>query len=312
MKKIRVIAGLCIALAGACAVAPVKNVCATETESPVTTYNVKFDLKNISIAEGGEATAVQGEQYYVSFTADDGYTLPEDVTVQVKVNDENLEMTDYIYEDGNLTIGDVYGDITIKAEGQIIDSGSNSGSSSGSSSQKYSIWYDTEHVKVSKQPGVVTAGTAYSVKITPKKGYKLSGSDVEVMCNNEYIYDGYDFSNNILTIYSVDGDIIIEALARKSSSKNNTTTNSSDNNKNNKKNTTVSSDKPSAVSNTSSKSQQALNVSGRKPSNYTGSSYVAPKTGDEGIDIRFAGAFALVFAGISLLVFGRKNKLVEE
>ena len=308
MKRFRIITGLCMALAGACAVAPVKNVCATEVGSEVEKYNVKFDLKNISIAEGGEATAVQGEQYYVSFAADDGYTLPEDVTVQVKVNDENLEMTnDYIYEDGNLTIGDVYGDITIKAEGQIIDSGSNSGSSSGSSSQKYSIWYDTEHVKVSKQPGVVTAGTAYSVKITPKKGYKLSGSDVEVMCNDEYIYDGYDFSNNILTIYSVDGDIIIEALARKASaSKNNSSNASSDDNK---KNPTVSSDK---TSNTSSKSQQALNVSGKKPSNYTGSSYVAPKTGDEGIDIRFAGAFALVFAGISLLVFGRKNKLVEE
>lgn len=308
MKRFRIITGLCMALAGACAVAPVKNVCATEVGSEVEKYNVKFDLKNISIAEGGEATAVQGEQYYVSFAADDGYTLPEDVTVQVKVNDENLEMTnDYIYEDGNLTIGDVYGDITIKAEGQIIDSGSNSGSSSGSSSQKYSIWYDTEHVKVSKQPGVVTAGTAYSVKITPKKGYKLSGSDVEVMCNDEYIYDGYDFSNNILTIYSVDGDIIIEALARKASaSKNNSSNASSDDNK---KNPTVSSDK---TSNTSSKSQQALNVSGRKPSNYTGSSYVAPKTGDEGIDIRFAGAFALVFAGISLLVFGRKNKLVKE
>ena len=307
MKRFRIITGLCMALAGACAVAPVKNVCATEVGSEVEKYNVKFDLKNISIAEGGEATAVQGEQYYVSFAADDGYTLPEDVTVQVKVNDENLEMTDYIYEDGNLTIGDVYGDITIKAEGQIIDSGSNSGSSSGSSSQKYSIWYDTEHVKVSKQPGVVTAGTAYSVKITPKKGYKLSGSDVEVMCNDEYIYDGYDFSNNILTIYSVDGDIIIEALARKASaSKNNSSNASSDDNK---KNPTVSSDK---TSNTSSKSQQALNVSGKKPSNYTGSSYVAPKTGDEGIDIRFAGAFALVFAGISLLVFGRKNKLVKE
>lgn len=307
MKRFRIITGLCMALAGACAVAPVKNVCATEVGSEVEKYNVKFDLKNISIAEGGEATAVQGEQYYVSFAADDGYTLPEDVTVQVKFNDESLEMTDYIYEDGNLTIGDVYGDITIKAEGQIIDSGSNSGSSSGSSSQKYSIWYDTEHVKVSKQPGVVTAGTAYSVKITPKKGYKLSGSDVEVMCNDEYIYDGYDFSNNILTIYSVDGDIIIEALARKASaSKNNSSNASSDDNK---KNPTVSSDK---TSNTSSKSQQALNVSGRKPSNYTGSSYVAPKTGDEGIDIRFAGAFALVFAGISLLVFGRKNKLVKE
>lgn len=307
MKRFRIITGLCMALAGACAVAPVKNVCATEVGSEVEKYNVKFDLKNISIAEGGEATAVQGEQYYVSFAADDGYTLPEDVTVQVKFNDESLEMTDYIYEDGNLTIGDVYGDITIKAEGQIIDSGSNSGSSSGSSSQKYSIWYDTEHVKVSKQPGVVTAGTAYSVKITPKKGYKLSGSDVEVMCNDEYIYDGYDFSNNILTIYSVDGDIIIEALARKASaSKNNSSNASSDDNK---KNPTVSSDK---TSNTSSKSQQALNVSGKKPSNYTGSSYVAPKTGDEGIDIRFAGAFALVFAGISLLVFGRKNKLVKE
>ena len=307
MKRFRIITGLCMALAGACAVAPVKNVCATEVGSEVEKYNVKFDLKNISIAEGGEATAVQGEQYYVSFAADDGYTLPEDVTVQVKFNDESLEMTDYIYEDGNLTIGDVYGDITIKAEGQIIDSGANSGSSSGSSSQKYSIWYDTEHVKVSKQPGVVTAGTAYSVKITPKKGYKLSGSDVEVMCNNEYIYDGYDFSNNILTIYSVDGDIIIEALARKASaSKNNSSNASSDDNK---KNPTVSSDK---TSNTSSKSQQALNVSGKKPSNYTGSSYVAPKTGDEGIDIRFAGAFALVFAGISLLVFGRKNKLVKE
>lgn len=307
MKRFRIITGLCMALAGACAVAPVKNVCATEVGSEVEKYNVKFDLKNISIAEGGEATAVQGEQYYVSFAADDGYTLPEDVTVQVKFNDESLEMTDYIYEDGNLTIGDVYGDITIKAEGQIIDSGSNSGSSSGSSSQKYSIWYDTEHVKVSKQPGVVTAGTAYSVKITPKKGYKLSGSDVEVMCNDEYIYDGYDFSNNILTIYSVDGDIIIEALARKASASINNSSNASSDD--NKKNPTVSSDK---TSNTSSKSQQALNVSGRKPSNYTGSSYVAPKTGDEGIDIRFAGAFALVFAGISLLVFGRKNKLVKE
>lgn len=307
MKRFRIITGLCMALAGACAVAPVKNVCATEVGSEVEKYNVKFDLKNISIAEGGEATAVQGEQYYVSFAADDGYTLPEDVTVQVKVNDENLEMTnDYIYEDGNLTIGDVYGDITIKAEGQIIDS-DNSGSSSGSSSQKYSIWYDTEHVKVSKQPGVVTAGTAYSVKITPKKGYKLSGSDVEVMCNDEYIYDGYDFSNNILTIYSVDGDIIIEALARKASASINNSSNASSDD--NKKNPTVSSDK---TSNTSSKSQQALNVSGKKPSNYTGSSYVAPKTGDEGIDIRFAGAFALVFAGISLLVFGRKNKLVKE
>lgn len=307
MKRFRIITGLCMALAGACAVAPVKNVCATEVGSEVEKYNVKFDLKNISIAEGGEATAVQGEQYYVSFAADDGYTLPEDVTVQVKFNDESLEMTDYIYEDGNLTIGDVYGDITIKAEGQIIDSGSNSGSSSGSSSQKYSIWYDTEHVKVSKQPGVVTAGTAYSVKITPKKGYKLSGSDVEVMCNDEYIYDGYDFSNNILTIYSVDGDIIIEALARKASASINNSSNASSDD--NKKNPTVSSDK---TSNTSSKSQQALNVSGKKPSNYTGSSYVAPKTGDEGIDIRFAGAFALVFAGISLLVFGRKNKLVKE
>ena len=307
MKRFRIITGLCMALAGACAVAPVKNVCATEVGSEVEKYNVKFDLKNISIAEGGEATAVQGEQYYVSFAADDGYTLPEDVTVQVKFNDESLEMTDYIYEDGNLTIGDVYGDITIKAEGQIIDSGSNSGSSSGSSSEKYSIWYDTEHVKVSKQPGVVTAGTAYSVKITPKKGYKLSGSDVEVMCNDEYIYDGYDFSNNILTIYSVDGDIIIEALARKASaSKNNSSNASSDDNK---KNPTVSSDK---TSNTSSKSQQALNVSGKKPSNYTGSSYVAPKTGDESIDIRFAGALALVFVGISLLIFGRKNKLVKE
>ena len=307
MKRFRIITGLCMALAGACAVAPVKNVCATEVGSEVEKYNVKFDLKNISIAEGGEATAVQGEQYYVSFAADDGYTLPEDVTVQVKVNDENLEMTnDYIYEDGNLTIGDVYGDITIKAEGQIIDS-DNSGSSSGSSSQKYSIWYDTEHVKVSKQPGVVTAGTAYSVKITPKKGYKLSGSDVEVMCNDEYIYDGYDFSNNILTIYSVDGDIIIEALARKASASINNSSNASSDD--NKKNPTVSSDK---TSNTSSKSQQALNVSGKKPSNYTGSSYVAPKTGDESIDIRFAGAFALVFAGISLLVFGRKNKLVKE
>lgn len=307
MKRFRIITGLCMALAGVCAVAPVKNVCATEVGSEVEKYNVKFDLKNISIAEGGEATAVQGEQYYVSFAADDGYTLPEDVTVQVKFNDESLEMTDYIYEDGNLTIGDVYGDITIKAEGQIIDSGSNSGSSSGSSSQKYSIWYDTEHVKVSKQPGVVTAGTAYSVKITPKKGYKLSGSDVEVMCNDEYIYDGYDFSNNILTIYSVDGDIIIEALARKASASINNSSNASSDD--NKKNPTVSSDK---TSNTSSKSQQALNVSGKKPSNYTGSSYVAPKTGDEGIDIRFAGAFALVFAGISLLVFGRKNKLVKE
>lgn len=33
MKRFRIITGLCMALAGACAVAPVKNVCATEVGS---------------------------------------------------------------------------------------------------------------------------------------------------------------------------------------------------------------------------------------------------------------------------------------
>ncbi|MBQ8495674.1 MAG: starch-binding protein, partial [Clostridia bacterium] len=82
------------------------------TETP-SVYNVTFNGTNVT--SSGAATVTEGETYTATLSADEGYLLPETVTVTVG----GIGYTSFTYADGVLTIPaeGVTGDIVITAVG---------------------------------------------------------------------------------------------------------------------------------------------------------------------------------------------------
>lgn len=267
-------------------------------------YKVTYNLTGVTVSPQ-ETEAAEGTSMDMTFTANPGYTLPEELPEgAIQIGGTYLSESDYTYMDGDLTINEVFGDVVITVAG-ISDGSSTEDPGSSSFGGPYSIVYDLYEVTASKQDGNVKEGTRYSVKLKANKGFKLNPSNVAVQVNNEYVYSGYSYNEGVLEIDSVTGDIIIEAIAipKASSKKQN----------NNKNNNTSSNKKPSgsktstSSSGSSSKSSQALANSGKSASNYSTSSYRAPRTGD-GMDIRYYGAFGLIFLGAGCLLAGKKFK----
>lgn len=252
-------------------------------------YTVSYNLTGVVVSPA-VTEATEGSSLTMEFAPDEGYSLPNNVTVEAG----GFEMTDgYTYDDGILTINEVYGNITITA----------AGITEPDESASYSISYDLYKVKASKQDGNVKAGTSYSVKLKANSGFKLNPANVAVSVDGEYIYNGYSYDDGVLVIDSVNGDVVIEAIAVPVSSSDKKT----DNNKTNtssSNNTSGSSNKPSG---SNSKSGQALSKTGGSAVNYNTGSYRAPRTGD-GIDIRYYGALALIFIGAGCFVTGRKSR----
>jgi len=279
-------------------------------------HTVTYNLTGVTVSPQ-ETEVVEGDSMEMVFTAEPGYTLPD--TVSVKMAD--VELSDYIYEDGSLTINEVYGDVSITANG-ISESGEPSGTdgSGGTdeagTSDAYSISYDLYEVTASKQEGTVNAGTKYSVKLTANNGFRLDPLNVAVRVNGEYVSSGYSYNEGLLEIDVVDGDIIIEAIAvpKPSSKKNNTDDteqtdgNTGGNNSNNSNNNNHNKQPGSSSSSSNSKSSQALANNGGSATDYNTSSYRAPRTGDDGIDIRYYGAFALIFIGAGFILAGKKDQ----
>ena len=245
-------------------------------------YTVSYNLTGVVVSPS-VTEATEGSSLTMQFAPDEGYSLPDSITVEAG----GFEMTDgYIYEDGILTINEVYANITITAAG--VTEPDESGS--------YSISYDLYKVKASKQDGNVKAGTSYSVKLKANSGFKLNTANVAVSVDGEYRYNGYSYDDGVLVIDSVNGDVVIEAIA--------VPTSSSDKKTDDKKTNTSSSNNSSG---SSSKSGQALANTGGSAVNYNTGSYRAPRTGD-GMDIRYYGALALIFIGAGCFVTGRKFK----
>lgn len=295
MKRLkRVFMGI-LALAMIAVFIPVSSVSADEND----VYNITYSLTGVTTSS--MVTSISsGSTLSMIFTADDGYELPETITVNVNGN----EMTDgYTYDGGTLIIDEVYGDLEIIVTGV---------SATEEDSRTYSIVYDLYMVDASKQDGNVAAGTEYSVKLTPRSGYRLQNTNVGVSMNGEDITSGYSYNDGVLTITSVEGDIVITAVAtpRSSSNDNNNKNNSSNSSKNNN-NSNSSSGGSSSGSSSNSKSAQAMQASGGSPSNYNSGSYSAPRTGDDGLDIRFLGAAALICMGTGCMLFGRKRSDVR-
>lgn len=266
-------------------------------------YSVTYNLTGVTVSPQ-VSQVEEGDGMDMTFTANEGYTLPEELPEgAIQIGGTYLSESDYIYQDGDLSIIDVFGDVVINVAG-ISESGDNEDPGSSDGDDSYSITYDLYEVTASKQDGNVKEGTSYSVKLKATQGFKLNASNVAVQVNNEYVYSGYSYNEGVLEIDSVTGDIIIEAIATpKASSKktDNNNTNNTTTNTTSKKNNTGN------TGNSNSKSSQALSTSGKTATNYSTSSYRAPRTGD-GMDIRYYGAFALIFLGAGCLLAGKKFK----
>ena len=208
----------------------------------------------------------------------------------------------YTYENGVLTIDEVYGNTVITAKGK--------GGSSGEST--YKVSYDFYGVTASKGESNVKAGTSFSVKLTANDGYKLKSSKVSVAVDGKKVSGGYSYDSGVLTIDSVSGDTTIIAIADKSGSsdskskKKKTTAKKTTNKKKSTGNKSKSGSGTSGTKSGSSKSVQALKRSGKAPVNYHTGSYKAPKTGQD-FDTRYAGAAGIVFIGVGLVLLKRRK-----
>lgn len=273
---------------------PVSSVSADEGD----VYTISYE-KLTNISTSSMVTSISaGSKLSMVFTADDGYELPDTITILVNGN----EMTDgYRYEGDTLVIYEVYGNIEIIAAGKSVED---------SSSETYDIVYDLYKVNASKQDGKVSAGTEYSVKLTPESGYKLKNTNIGVSVNGADVTSGYSYNDGVLTITSVEGDIVITAVGTPKSSsdkKDDEKDNSSSNKSNNSNKNNNSSTSSTSGGSSNSKSAQALKTSGGSASNYNSGSYSAPRTGDNGPDNRFLGVAVLLCVGVGCILLGRKR-----
>lgn len=262
------------------------------------TYSVTYNLTGLT-ASSQETTVNQGSSMSITLTPQDGYTLPDSVTVTMN----GATLTDgYTYENGVLTIDEVYGNTVITAKGK--------GGSSGEST--YKVSYDFYGVTASKGESNVKAGTSFSVKLTANDGYKLKSSKVSVAVDGKKVSGGYSYDSGVLTIDSVSGDTTIIAIADKSGSsdskskKKKTTAKKTTNKKKSTGNKSKSGSGTSGTKSGSSKSVQALKRSGKAPVNYHTGSYKAPKTGQD-FDTRYAGAAGIVSIGVGLVLLKRRK-----
>ena len=159
-------------------------------------YSVTSDLTNIK--SNGTDKISHGNEYKATLTADDGYTLPSDITI--KVGDTVLK-DGYTFVDGVLTISGekVTGNITIEATGKL---------------KEYSVTSDLTNIK-SNGTDKVSHGKEYKATLTADDGYNLP-SDITVKVGDTVLKDGYTFVDGVLTISSekVTGNITIEAIGK--------------------------------------------------------------------------------------------------
>ena len=160
-------------------------------------YTVTSDLTNI--ASNGTDTIKHGSEYKATLTADDGYTLPKDITIKVG----NTILKDgYTFVDGVLTISkdSVTDNITIEAN---------------AIPNEYTVTSDLTNI-ASNGTDTIKHGSEYKATLTADDGYTLP-KDITIKVGNTILKDGYTFVDGVLTISAdkVTGDISIIAVAEK-------------------------------------------------------------------------------------------------
>ena len=160
-------------------------------------YTITSDLTNIT--SNGTDTIKHGSEYKATLTADEGYTLPEDITIKVG----NTILKDgYTFIDGVLTISkdSVTDNITIEATAKL---------------NEYTVTSDLTNI-ASNGTDTIKHGSEYKATLTADDGYTLL-EDITIKVGDTILKDGYTFIDGVLTISAdmVTGDISIIAVAEK-------------------------------------------------------------------------------------------------
>ena len=136
--------------------------------------------------------ALYGQQLVLTLTAQEGYTLPASVEVEMVGSSEGF----YSYSNGVITISSVTGVITITANGV---------------SKIYSVTLGEGSANVAIDVSSATYGKVIEITVTAANGYERPAS-VEVKMDGG-VGDFYSYSNGVITISSVTGDIVVTATA---------------------------------------------------------------------------------------------------
>lgn len=157
--------------------------------TPSTTYySVIYNLSHCSASNSATSIAA-GSTYTVTITANSGYNIS---SVTVKHNGQTVNPTGSGY---TYTINNVSGNITVTATATAVVT-------------NYTVTYDLENATASNNVTTVTAGSSYTVTLSPNSGYIISSASVthnrvEVTPTSGYTYN----------IPSVSGNILVECVA---------------------------------------------------------------------------------------------------
>ena len=147
-------------------------------------YTLTYSMQHISAS--GPQTIMSTDQVTIFLTADDGYSLPEEVEVT------NASVVSYDDETGTLVIGSATGNVTVTAAGVV---------------QVFSVTNNLSSVTNSNDATTAAYGSAYNATLTPASGYEITALSVTMGGVPVSV------SDNTIEIASVTGDIVITAVA---------------------------------------------------------------------------------------------------
>lgn len=162
--------------------------------TPSTTYySVIYNLSHCTASNSATSIAA-GSTYTVTITANSGYNIS---SVTVKHNGQTVMPTGSGY---SYTINNVSGNITVTATATAVVT-------------NYTVTYDLENATASNNATTVTAGSSYTVTLTPLSGYEISSASVTHNGQTVNPTSGYTYN-----IPSVSGNILVECVAEEESS----------------------------------------------------------------------------------------------
>lgn len=151
-------------------------------------FSVITNLNNIELEEVVENIRY-GETLYLHFIAKEGYSLPDKISVIM--GDSELSNSNYTYLNGNLSIENVIGDISISASATILTFIINTTISSGSGTIT--------------PTSIVNYGDDFLVEYSPNNGYytsKILIDNIESEINTQFTFYGIKENHTVEVFFS--------------------------------------------------------------------------------------------------------------
>ena len=166
----------------------------------VTTHDVTYTLTHVTAANQ-PATVEDGKTLNATLTAENGYKLPDTITVTM-----GGAATQFTYDKttGAVTVEKVTGDVEITAVGVKVEE----------PVETHNVIYTLTHVTANNQPATVEDGKTLTATLTAESGYKLPDT-ITVSMGSAAAQFTYDNTTGAVTVKNVTGDVEITAVGVK-------------------------------------------------------------------------------------------------